>query len=261
MIGVFDSGVGGLTVVRAIMNLLPGYDIVYFGDTARTPYGGKSAETIVDYAIQDANILLERGAKLIVVGCNSASSVATGILRERLNVPLFEVISPAVREAVSNSNARRVGIIGTRATVNSGAYQNQIKAIHPEIEVLSASCPLLVPLVEEGWLKRSETKQIVKRYLYPLKIQQVDTLILGCTHYPLLKDIIQIKIGRRVRVIDSSEALSRSVKSYLDEHPQIASALTREGNTHIYVSDVTEHFQRLANSILKTNNSLSHVKL
>ncbi|MDY6955078.1 MAG: glutamate racemase, partial [Thermodesulfobacteriota bacterium] len=195
MIGVFDSGIGGLTVVRALSQHLPEYSILYFGDTARTPYGTKSPETVVQYAIEDAHILLERGAQLLVVGCNTASSVATNALRDRFDVPIFEVISPAVHQAVSQSRVKRVGVIGTRATVNSGVYEAHIKAERPDMEVYSAACPLLVPLVEEGWLKRGETRRIVKKYLHPLKMRQIDMLILGCTHYPPLKDIIQAKIG------------------------------------------------------------------
>ncbi len=195
MIGVFDSGIGGLTVVKALRRNLPNYDIIYFGDTARTPYGTKSPETVVQYAIEDAEILLQKGAQMLVVACNTASSVATDTLEERFDVPIFEVISPAVNMAVSDPKRTRVGIIGTRATVNSGVYVDKIKAIRPEMKVYSEPCPLLVPLVEEGWLKKGETRKIVKKYLHPLKLKQIDVLILGCTHYPLLKEIIQVKIG------------------------------------------------------------------
>ena len=261
MIGVFDSGIGGLTVVRALSQFLPEYNILYFGDTARTPYGTKSPETVIQYAIEDAHILLDRGAQVLVVGCNTASSVATNTLRNRFDVPIFEVISPAVRQAVSQPKARRVGIIGTRATVNSGVYEEQIKAERPDMEVYSAACPLLVPLVEEGWLKRGETRRIVKKYLHPLKTRQIDMLILGCTHYPPLKGIIQAKIGKRVRIIDSSEALSESVKEFLHDNPDVARGLKKDGTCRFYVSDVTEHMQRLARKILKGVGRLEHVKL
>ncbi len=261
MIGVFDSGIGGLTVVRALMQHLPEYNIIYFGDTARTPYGTKSPETVIKYAIEDAEILIQRGAQVLVVGCNTASSVATDTLRERFDVPIFEVISPAVHMAASRPNKRRVGIIGTRATVNSGVYEDKIKALRPDIEVFAAPCPLLVPLVEEGWLKKAETRRIVKKYLHPLKLKQIDMLILGCTHYPLLKEIIQVKIGKRVKIIDSSEALSTSVKDFLLNNPHTADNLKKDGNCQFYVSDVTEHMRKLAGKILKRIGKLEHIRL
>ncbi|NVM57067.1 MAG: glutamate racemase [Desulfobacterales bacterium] len=261
LIGVFDSGIGGLTVVCALKRHLPEYNILYFGDTARTPYGTKSPETVMRYAIEDAEILLDKGAKMLVVGCNTASSVATDTLRERFHVPIFEVISPAVHMVVSEPRVRRVGIIGTRATVNSGVYEDKIRALRPDMEVYAAACPLLVPLVEEGWLKKGETRRIVKKYLHPLKVKQIDILILGCTHYPLLKEIIQVKIGKRVKIIDSPEALANSVKDVLHDNPHMASSLKKDGICHFYVSDVTEHLQKVARTILKTPAKLEHIQL
>jgi glutamate racemase len=261
LIGVFDSGIGGLTVVKALKRHLPDYDIMYFGDTARTPYGTKSPETVIHYAIEDAEILLRRGAQMLVVACNTASSVATGALKERFDVPILEVISPAVKMAVSVPKRTRVGIIGTRATVNSGIYEDKIKAIRPEMKVYGQPCPLLVPLVEEGWLKKGETRKIVKKYLHPLKFKQIDILILGCTHYPLLKEIIQAKIGKRVKVIDSSEALSDSVMDFLHHNPHVNSRLRKDGTCRFYVSDVTEQFQKIAKTILKTAVILEHITL
>ena len=261
LIGVFDSGIGGLTVVRALRQDFPRHNLLYFGDTARTPYGTKSPETVIQYAIQDAEFLIQRGAQILVVGCNTASSVATDRLRERFDIPIFEVISPAVQMAVSQPKGRRIGIIGTRATINSGVYEQKIRALRPDMEVYGAPCPLLVPLVEEGWLKKGETRRIVKKYLHPLKLKQIDVLILGCTHYPLLKEIIQAKIGKRVKIIDSSEALSRSVKDFLHHNPHIADDLRTEGSCEFYVSDVTDQFQKLARKILKHVEKLEHIKL
>jgi len=261
LIGIFDSGIGGLTVARALIKSLPEYDILYFGDTARTPYGTKSPETVVQYAIEDAKFLIEKGAQILVVGCNTASSVATEKLRESFDMPIFEVISPAVHEVVSDNHGKRVGIIGTRATINSTVYQDKIKAARPDIKVFTAPCPLLVPLVEEGWLNRSETRKIVKRYLYPLKLKQIDMLILGCTHYPLLKDIIQAKIGKRVKIIDSSETMSDTVKNFLADNPHVANRLSKKGTHRIFVSDITDHIQKLASTILKDANKLEHIKL
>ncbi|MDZ7642230.1 MAG: glutamate racemase [Desulfurivibrio sp.] len=242
MIGIFDSGVGGMTVARAIEQALPDHRLIYFGDLARTPYGSKSAETITGYSRQNVDFLLRQGAKLLVVACNSAASVATAALRATYELPLFEVISPAVREAVHYSSGGRVGVIGTRATIRSGVYEELLQQQQPACRVFAAACPLLVPLVEEGWLDKRETRMILRRYLAPLKRHQVDTLVLGCTHYPLLKEMIQRRIGRRVRVIDSSAALAGELQRFLATHPAIDQSLgrRREGENLYYVSDVTE---------------------
>lgn len=242
MIGVFDSGVGGMTVARAIEQLLPAYRLVYFGDLARTPYGSKSPATISRYSCQNVDFLLERGARIIVVACNSAASVAAEHLRAHYDLPLFEVIAPAVRQAVRASSKGRIGVIGTRATIRSGVYETLIRRELPAGRVFSAPCPLLVPLVEEGWQDRRETKMILRRYLAPLKQQQVDTLVLGCTHYPLLKNLIQHRIGRRVAVIDSSLALAAELREFLAANPAVEQSLERSaaGENLYYVSDVTE---------------------
>ena len=190
MIGVFDSGIGGLTVVNALMAQLPGYDIVYFGDTARTPYGSKSPATVLRYARQNTEFLLTHNARMIVMACNTASSIATNDLTTSFDVPIFEVISPAVELALTQSRRGRIGVMGTRATIKSDVYAKKIRALRPEMQVYSQACPLLVPLVEEGWLNRPETAMIVKKYLHPLKVRQIDTLILGCTHYPIIRNQI-----------------------------------------------------------------------
>jgi len=253
VIGIFDSGIGGLTVVREVLDKLPQYRIVYFGDTARTPYGTKSPKTIIDYAVEDTEFLIAQGAKIVIVACNSASSTAFEVLRERFSLPLFEVIQPAVEKALRVTRKQRVGVIGTRATVGSGIYERLLKERRPEIQVFSQACPLLVPLVEEGWLKRSETKRIVRKYLFPIIQKQVDTLVLGCTHYPLLKPIIQAKMGKRVAVIDSSQEVALWVKDYLENHPEIAASLTPSegGEGHrFFVSDLTPTFEQIAKQFL-----------
>jgi len=261
MIGIFDSGIGGLTVVKSIMEQLPGYDITYFGDTARTPYGSKSSETVVGYALENTEFLLKKGAKIIVMACNTVSSVASDSVADNFDIPLFEVVTPATEKAVKSSGKLIIGIIGTRATVKSGIYEKKIKAIEPEAKVYSTACPLLVPLVEEGWLKKPETVMIIKKYLHPLKVRQIDTLILGCTHYPLLKDKIQRKIGKRVAVIDSSIAVAEKVKDFLDTHPEVDNLLTKKGGFRLFVSDITEQFEKTARATLKRNIFLEHVKL
>ncbi len=261
MIGIFDSGIGGLTVVKAIMEQLPEYDIVYFGDTARTPYGSKSGDTVSGYAVENTDFLVGKGARVIVVACNSASSVAMDRLHKAYDGPIFEVITPAVEMAVATSMKQHIGVIGTRATVNSGIYTRKITNSRPDAKVYSAACPLLVPLVEEGWLKRPETRMIVKKYLLPLKVRQIDTLILGCTHYPLLKPIIQSKIGKRVKIIDSSIAVAGKVKQFMDQYPEISAGMEKNGRSQFFVSDVTTQFEKIARLLLKKDISLTHVAI
>ncbi len=261
MIGIFDSGVGGLTVVRALLEEIPGYDIVYFGDTAHTPYGTKSSETVIGYTVKNIEFLLSQGARAIVIACNTASSVATAEVLERFSIPIFEVITPAVERALQISKKFSFGVIGTRGTIASGIYEKKIIEKQSQAKVYSVACPLLVPLVEEGWLNRPETSMIVKKYLLPLKIRQIDTLILGCTHYPLLKKVIQRKIGRHVRLIDSSVTLSSSVKAFLAHHPEVNQQLGQNGNLMLFVSDVTDQFQKIASMTLKTDATFKSVKL
>ena len=240
MIGVFDSGVGGMTVARAVEAVLPDYPLIYFGDSARSPYGPKSPEKIIQYSRQNTRFLLDQGARLIIIACNSAASVASDLIRDEFDVPVFEVITPAVRQAVEATANGRVGVIGTRATIRSGVYERMIAAAGPGIKVVSSACPLLVPLVEEGWLDRRETKMIIRRYLHPLKMKQVDTLVLGCTHYPLLRALIQARIGKRVRVIDSAEAVAVELRSFIEKNPDIAADLAVGQGSRYYVSDVTD---------------------
>lgn len=246
MIGIFDSGIGGLTVARAIENLLPQYSLLYFGDTARTPYGTKSAEVITQYSVRNTEFLLQNGAELIIIGCNSASSVATQRLRDTFDVPILEVITPAAQTAVAASSNSRIGVIGTRATILSSVYENTLKTLSPRCRVFSMPCPLLVPLVEEGWSTQRETKMIIRRYLQPLKDKQIDTLILGCTHYPLLKNLIQKRIGNKVRLIDSSIETAKTLR----QHLQMANIQPAESvQRRIFLSDVTDSARHAASSI------------
>ena len=250
MIGIFDSGVGGMTVARALEQLLPGRSLVYYGDIARTPYGSKSAATITGYSVENTRFLLDQGAELIVVACNSASSVATITLRRTFQVPIIEVISPAAEAAIQASESGRIGIIGTRATVRSSIYQQIITTQAPHCRVVPQACPLLVPLVEEGWTNHRETKMILRRYLHPLKEQQLDTLILGCTHYPVLKELIQRRIGRRVTLIDSYIETARAVKRFLAKHPGQLSD-TASPSHRYFVSDLTEGAQAMAHKFFQ----------
>jgi glutamate racemase len=247
MIGIFDSGIGGLTVVKEILKTLPGYQLTYFGDTARTPYGNKSKDTIIKYAIEDAEFLLSKGAKMIVVACNTASAVAANELKQRFpDIPVFEVITPAVTQAVTVTKNKRIGVIGTRATVNSHVYENKIRELKDGFQIFSQACPLFVPLAEENWVKKPETKTIARKYLQPLKMTQVDTLILGCTHYPLLKQIIQIKIGKRVKLVDPAEQVTLQVQQFLHNHPEDEKQLTKNSHYEFYFSDIAPHLTSLA---------------
>lgn len=251
MIGIFDSGLGGLTVVKEILKQLPAYQLVYFGDTARTPYGNKSAATINQYASEDAEFLISEGAKIIIVACNTASAVAAEALKQRFpKIPIFEVITPAVMSAVGTTPHKRLGVIGTRATIASHIYEEKIKALHNGFSIFSQACPLFVPLAEEGWADLPVTKQVARKYLYPFKAQQIDTLILGCTHYPLLKNVIQQKIGKRVKLIDPAIAVADEVKKYLSNNPAIEQMLTKGNDHRFYFSDVPPHLSGLANKWL-----------
>ncbi|QTA83181.1 Glutamate racemase [Desulfonema limicola] len=261
MIGIFDSGIGGLTVVQALKSMLPEYDMIYFGDTARTPYGSKSAKSVMEYALQDTEFLISKGAKLIVVACNTASSIAMEALTEKFDIPVFEVITPAAEHAVLVSKKLRIGVIGTRATINSGIYEKKILKLNPDAKILSYPCPLLVSLVEEGWIKKPETFMIVKKYLHPLKVRQIDTLIMGCTHYPILKDTIQRKIGKQVKLIDSSITIAENVKNFLKSNPDFDLTMQKNSKICFYVSDITEQFKHTAKSILKTSICLEPVNL
>ncbi len=248
MIGIFDSGIGGMTVARAVETLLPHHPLIYFGDIARTPYGPKSPETITNYSIRNTEFLLEKGASLIIIACNSASSVATTVLRQRFQVPILEVISPAVNKVVASSKTGRIGIIGTKATVKSGIYQRKIQDKNKDFKVFSVPCPLLVPLVEEGWLNKRETKMIIRSYLHPLKNEQIDTLVLGCTHYPLLTDLIQARIGKRVQLIDSSIETALYAKDFLHKHQNLV-AMEENARRIYYTSDSTETARNVAKRI------------
>jgi len=237
-------------VARAIEQCCPGYPLVYLGDLARMPYGPKSPAMITEYSHRNTEFLLRQGAKLIVVACNSAASTAAVFLRHHYRQTIIDVIFPAVAKAAAVSANGRIGIIGTRATINSGLYERRLQTARPDCKVYSQACPLLVPLVEEGWLDRRETKMIVKKYLHPLRDKQIDTLILGCTHYPLLKKIIAPRIGRRVHIIDSSVEVALHLKSILDSDEQLRNELHHPDTpSRFFVSDMPSPVQPLATAI------------
>jgi glutamate racemase len=248
-IGVFDSGVGGLTVAKELIRQLPNEDIIYFGDTARVPYGIKSKETVIRFSIENILFLLKQDVKLICIACNTVSSVALSVIKNHFRVPIVGVITPGVREAVYATQNKRIGVIGTRATINSRAYEKEINQLDSKIKVFSQSCPLFVPFVEEGYLKGKVVLEIAEYYLKGLKAAGVDTVILGCTHYPLLKPVIKEVLGRRVTLIDSAKQVAMEVKKILSNEDLLCGE-KRSGKQQFYVSDNPEWFNGLANRFL-----------
>jgi glutamate racemase len=247
-IGIFDSGIGGLTVVKEIFQQLPGERIVYFGDTARVPYGTKSSRVIQVFAVQDAQFLEKQNVKMIIVACHTASSVAIDQLTQKFNIPVLGVVEPGVTAALNITKNYRVGVIGTKGTIMSGTYEKKLKERHDGIEVVSHFCPLFVPLAEEGWLDNEVTKNVANIYLTPLKENAIDTLILGCTHYPLLKPVIQKVLGNDVVLIDSAEETARVVKKYLESEGMINK---NENPEHaFFVSDIPWQFQDVGERFL-----------
>lgn len=250
MIGLFDSGIGGLTVVREVMKALPDYSLVYLGDTARTPYGNKSPAVVSQYGLEAVKFLVGKGAQVIVVACNTVSAVGMDAIRQHYpKMPVFDVVTPAVEAVMRESRGHRVGVMGTRALVQSGIYQKLLAAKN-KFEVVAQPAPLLVPLVEEGWLDRPETKRIVKRYLTPFKQAQVDTLVLACTHYPLLRSVIAARVGKRMKLIDPAEQTARVLADWLHAHPDIDKILPH-GPSHFYATDVTAQAQGIAETWLR----------
>ena len=248
-IGVFDSGIGGLTVVRALMESLPFERIVYFGDTARVPYGVKSAETITGYARQIVRFLLEKNVKLLIVACNTMSAVAYEAIVQIATVPVLDVIEAGAEMAAAATTSGRIGVIGTPATVESGAYTRAIQSRAPATTVFSQACPLFVPLVEEGWLDHPATRLIVGEYLAPVLARQIDTLVLGCTHYPLLKTLIQETAGKDVALIDSATAVARRAARLLEE-TGLATSLAAPPEHHFFVTDAPHRFRQTGESFL-----------
>ncbi|MBU0707414.1 glutamate racemase [Patescibacteria group bacterium] len=251
MIGIFDSGIGGLTVVKEVFRQLPDYRVVYFGDTARTPYGTKSPETITKYALQDAKFLVEQGAKVIVIACHTASSVAADEIKKQIPIPVFEVVSPAIAKAKQITKHKRLGIIGTRATINSEIYQDRLNQGDSGLVIKTQACPLFVSLVEEGWLDKSETKTIAKKYLFPLKREKVDTLILACTHYPLIREVIQQKIGKKVMIVDPAVEVVAKMREFLKHQPEIEHQLIRDADHKFFFSDVVDKTQYIVREWLE----------
>jgi len=251
-IGVFDSGLGGLTVVKELIRQLPNENIVYFGDTARVPYGTKSKESIIRFSNENAKVLLKHKVKMIVVACNTSSSIALGALRKKFSVPILGVIEPGAEKAAAVTKVKKVGVIATPATIKSNAYAKKIKQKSSSTRVISKACPLFVPLAEEGWFKNDITFKIASMYLSDMKKKEIDALILGCTHYPLLKSTIKKVMGKRVVLIDSAEEVASKVKSMLKQGGMLSDR-KQKGRHQFIVSDDPKHFSKLAKQFLGRN--------
>ncbi len=250
-IGFFDSGVGGLTVMREFIKKMPNEDLIYFGDTARVPYGSKSKEIVTEYSKQIVNFLNTKNVKLIVIACNTATALAYEELKKYTNIPIIEVITPGSMSAINNTKNNKIGIIATEATVKSCAYVDKIRNIDDSIEVYQKACSLFVPLVEEGWVDKEVTYEICKEYLQDLIEQDVDTIVLGCTHYPLLKDKIE-KVCVGIDVINPAKATCEMAKKYLEDNKLLASK--KNGKYKLYTSDYTEKFDEICKRILDVNS-------
>jgi glutamate racemase len=254
-IGIFDSGIGGLTVTKEVIKLLPHENIIYFGDTARVPYGVKSRDTIIKFSLENTLFLLQKEVKVIVVACNTSSSLALPIIRRHFKIPIIGVIMPGAKEAVYATKNGRIGVIGTRATIKSNAYEEEILRLDPGMKVFSHACPMFVPVVEEGWADDPIAQKVVERYLAPLKAKNIDTLILGCTHYPLLKGKIRSVMGKNVELIDSAQSVALELRQVLVQEG-LMNRGTAKGTREFFVSDEVAIFENVASRFLgaKLNN-------
>jgi glutamate racemase len=254
MIGIFDSGVGGLSVVKEIFKNLPDRQIIYFGDTARLPYGTKGADFVKKYSEKITQWLLDRGAKIIIVACHTSSAFAGDYLKEQFqNIPIFDMISPTANE-VSNFGFKRIGIIGTPGTIKSKAWENHLLALNPRLKIYSLACPMLVPLVEEGWVDKKATEEIVKEYLGYFNGKEIQGLVLACTHYPMLEKVIKKVCDKNVKIINPAEILAKEVKKFLEKNPEMnfspsfakASEGLRQDNHQFFFSDEPYNFKKIS---------------
>jgi glutamate racemase len=249
-LGIFDSGIGGLTVVRALHELMPNEKLIYLGDTARVPYGNKSSDTIIRYSREISNFLLSKDVKGIIVACNTASAYALDTLKAELNIPVFGVIEPGVSAALAATRNNRVGIIGTIGTIKSEAYQHALKKQRPELEIIAHATPLLVPLIEEDWLAHSATRAILEEYLWQFRLMRIDTLVLACTHYPLLKPTLANLLGHNIELVDSAEACARFVREALRQEGRLGDAIG-EPPIEVYLTDLPVHFKKVGERFLR----------
>lgn len=246
-IGIFDSGIGGLTVLQELSSCLPEEQFIYFGDTARLPYGNKSKQTVLRYSLEISHFLLSHDIKLLIIACNTATAYALPALQKNLNIPVLGVIEPAVSHALKESKNQQIAILGTQGTIESGAYQNAIQEKEPRAQLTAIACPLFVPLVEEGWLQHPITLSVIQEYLKPLTEKEIDTVVLGCTHYPLLSPWIQIMMGERVKLITSGNCCAKEAYQLLKEQ-NLLSSQRNKANLY-FVSDAPEKFEKAASAI------------
>jgi len=256
MIGVFDSGFGGLTVLKEFLKVLPEYNYIYLGDNARAPYGNKSDEAIYNYTCEALDFLFDEGCELVIIACHTASAKALRKIQQGYlpakypNKRVLGVVVPVVEEAIKLSRYHKLGVIGTTATISSGVYKKELQKLRSDLEIFQEVCPLLVPLVEEGWVGKPETNKILKKYLHPLKVKQIDTLILGCTHYPLMiKDIKRI-MGKNVKIINPAETVAGKLKDYLKRHEEIENKLSKNRKLVFYTTDDVNKFKNFGKKFL-----------
>lgn len=244
MIGIFDSGVGGLSVVKEIFKTLPQYQVIYFGDTARLPYGTKGADFVKRYSIKITDWLLKNKASVIIIACHTSSAQASDFVKKEFkSIPIFEMIGPAAEE-ISKRKFKNISIIGTPGTIKSRAWEKRLLKINPKIKIYSKSCPLFVPLIEEGWADKKITKEIVKYYLKDFK--KIQALILACTHYPMLKKVIKNNFGKEVEIIDPAKSLAENLKLFLENNPSIESTIKKGNNHKFYFSDEPYNFEKIS---------------
>ena len=248
-IGIFDSGMGGLTVLREVISRLPYENVVYLGDTARVPYGIRSQSTVVRYSDQNADFLIGEGIKALVVACNTVSAVGIEQLKNRLSIPVIGVLEPGALKATKTTRTGKIGVIGTEATINSGAYQRVLKDMYHDVFVVAKACPLFVPLVEEGWTDEKITKDVIRKYLKSFKRHRIDTLVLGCTHYPLLKSSINKYMGDDVKLVDSAIETAKVTKRVLKTEG-ILKTDTNKGKRSFYVTDSPDRFKEVGEMFL-----------
>jgi glutamate racemase len=266
MLGIFDSGLGGLTISKEIIKVLPEYQLLYFGDTAHVPYGNRSQKEIYKLTETAVDFLFSKGAELIIVACNTASAEALRKIQQEYlpkkypDKRVLGVIRPLAEMAARTTVSNKIGVVGTRGTIDSKAFERELKALKDEIQVFQQACPLLVPLIEESWGNKVETKMILKRYLRSLKNKQIDTLILGCTHYPMLyKKFVQL-MGKKCQVLDSGKIVAQSLRDYLSRHPEIETKLTKGNQHQFFVSDLTDNFKQIASRFLGREIELMECK-
>jgi glutamate racemase len=246
-IGIFDSGIGGLTVLKEIVAKLPDENIIYLGDTARVPYGIRSAETVTRYSFENTNFLLSQEIKMLVVACNTASAISLDAVKKEFPLPIIGVLDPGARAAVAATTSRKIGVIGTEATINSGAYEKAIRQLAPDVEVHSLACPLFVPLAEEGWTDNDVAALVAEKYLASLRGRGIDTLVLGCTHYPLLKTVINTAVGPEITLIDSATETAKEVVAVLE---RLNWKRKNEGIRKYYVTDTPVRFEKIGKLFL-----------